>query len=99
MSLMANDYPLPDVDHWSDHARCRNYVTAVFYPDTDAGIARAHRPGRLDSAMAEIRQLIPIDIYDTCPNDDVRAVLAQRILDTHKVLAEAHKLLTDGVPT
>lgn len=54
---------------------------------------------RLDSAMAEIRSLVPIDIYDTCPNDDVRAVLAQRILDTHKVLAEAHKLLTEGVPT
>lgn len=51
---------------------------------------------RFDNALAEIRGLVPIDVYDTCPNDDVRAVLAQRIMDAAKVLHETHTLLTKG---
>lgn len=57
------------------------------------GISRTPR-ARMDGALAEIRALTPIDVYDTCPNDDVRAVLAQRIMDAAKVLHETHTLLT-----
>lgn len=51
---------------------------------------------RLDNALAEIRALDPVDVYDTCPNDDVRAVLAQRIMDAANVMHKAHTLLTKG---
>lgn len=51
---------------------------------------------RLDNALAEIKALDPIDVYDTCPNDDVRAVLAQRIMDAANVMHKAHTLLTKG---
>lgn len=50
----------------------------------------------LDNALAEIKALDPIDVYDTCPNDDVRAVLAQRIMDAANVMHKAHTLLTKG---
>lgn len=59
------------------------------------GTSRTPR-ARMDGALAEIRALTPIDVYDTCPNDDVRAVLAQRIMDAAKVLHETHTLLTKG---
>lgn len=57
---MANDYPLPDIDVWRDHARCRLYVTSVFFPDSQQGIDRAKeicaacpvRQACLDDAMA-----------------------------------------------
>lgn len=60
------------------------------------GSSRTPR-ARMDGALAELRALTPIDVYDTCPNDDVRAVLAQRIMDTAKVLHDTHTLLTKGV--
>lgn len=49
---------------------------------------------RFDGALAEIRGLNPVNIYESCPNDDVRAVLAQRIMDTAGTLMAAHELLT-----
>ena len=50
--------------------------------------------GRLDTLMAEIRGIDPTEVARHCPNADVAAVLAQRIMDTAKVLVEAHDLLT-----
>lgn len=61
-----------------------------------SGNARAVRTarGRLDSALAEIRGINPRDVAATCPNADVAAVLAQRILDTAAILAACHEALT-----
>lgn len=71
---------------WAERARDR------------AGNVRAVRSprGRLDAALAEIRGLSPREVVQSCPNDDVRAVLAQRILDTAAVLSATHKALTGG---
>lgn len=53
---------------------------------------------RLEAALAEIKALTPIDVYDTCPNDDVRAVLAQRIREAAAVLAPTDRLLRGQEP-
>lgn len=64
--------------------------------DRAGNVRRSSRTARarLDAALGEIRALRAIDVYDTCPNDDVRTVLAQRILDASRVLAASHALLT-----
>lgn len=48
----------------------------------------------LDNALAIIKGLDPQAVSDSCPNDDVRAVLAQRIMDAAAVLAPTHEALT-----
>lgn len=52
---------------------------------------------RFEAALAEISGLDPAEIHATCPNDDVRAVVAQRIMDTAKVLHRTHDLLKPPV--
>lgn len=49
---------------------------------------------KLDNALAVIKGLDPQAVSDSCPNDDVRAVLAQRIMDAAAVLAPTHEALT-----
>lgn len=53
---------------------------------------------RLDTALAAIKGLTPEAIYDACPNDDVRAVLATRIMEGAAVLAPTVRLLRGDVP-
>lgn len=53
---------------------------------------------RLDLALATIFELTPIEVFDTCPNDDVRAVLAERIRRVSTPLHQIHDLLVDGPP-
>jgi len=53
---------------------------------------------RFDAALAEIRGLSAIDIYDTCPNDDVRSTIAQRALDAAGVMAKYVDLVHNGGP-
>lgn len=67
--------------------------------DRAGNIRRSSRTARaiFDSALAEIRALDPADIAESCPSDDIKAVLAQRIMDTATTLHEAHTLLTKGV--
>ena len=68
--------------------------------DRSGNVRKAGRTARarLDAALAEIRDLRPIDVYDTCPNDDVRAVLAQRIREAAAVLAPTDRLLRGQEP-
>lgn len=65
--------------------------------DRGGNVRKASRTARarLDTALAEIKGLDPDDIYDTCPSADVRAVLAQRIMDAAGVLHRSHELLTE----
>lgn len=53
---------------------------------------------KLDNALAVILGLKPQAIHDACPNDDVRAVLAQRILNAAGVLAPTAELLMGKRP-
>lgn len=49
---------------------------------------------QLDNALAIIRGLDPQAVYDACPNDDTRAVLAQRVMDAAAVLHPIHSKLS-----
>ena len=65
-----------------------------------AGLVRASSRtarARLAESLTVIGSLDPQDVYDSCPNDDVRAVLAQRIMKAAAVLAPTHELLTARV--
>lgn len=68
--------------------------------DQAGNLRRSSRTARamLDQALAVIAGLDPVDVYDTCPNDDVRAVLAQRIMNAAGKLAPTHDLLTGKTP-
>lgn len=74
-----------EASDWEDQARqlAGNVRTA-------GRTARA----RLDSALAEIIALDPAEIAATCPNTDVMAVLADRIMRAAAVLSPTHELLT-----
>jgi ParB-like chromosome segregation protein Spo0J len=64
--------------------------------DRAGNVRRSSRTARarFDAALAEIRGLSAQEIFDSCPSDDVRAVLAQRTLDAAKPMAEFVQLVT-----
>lgn len=67
--------------------------------ERSGGVRAPNRTERaqLDSSLATIRGLTPEGVRRSCPNEDVRAVLAQRILDTAGSLRRIHDALTaDG---
>lgn len=49
---------------------------------------------KLEQALATIAGLTPADLVASCPNDDVKAILAQRIMTAARVLQETHAGLT-----
>jgi ParB-like chromosome segregation protein Spo0J len=64
----------------------------------DGKIRQRGRSARaeFEGALAIIAAADPAAVSAACPNDDVRAVLAQRIMKAAAVLAPAHELLTGG---
>lgn len=71
-------------DEYADRAR-----------DMAGNVRRSSRTARatLEASLAVIRGLDPAEVDRSCPNDDVRAVLAQRILDAAKILQRSHAIL------
>lgn len=53
---------------------------------------------KLDESLAVITGLDPVAIYDSCPNADVRAVLADRLIAAARVMVATRKILTGEVP-
>lgn len=51
---------------------------------------------QLETALATIMSLSPIEVYDSCPNDDVRATVAERLIRAATPIRQIHELLLHG---